>query len=158
MNYKPGDKVIHTKYGLGDVVQMDDKFIQGRSTHCYVVRTREMTIWVPVDEISNLRLRLPCSKSEFKELFGILKSKSEALAEDRYDRKLQLLERMEGGNLASICRVVRDLSSYRKINKMNDNDKSTLEQARNSLLEEWMYVFNLSLPHAQQELDLLLQI
>lgn len=157
MNYKPGDKVIHTKYGLGEVVQMDEKIIQGSSTHCYVVRTQDMTIWVPVDKISDLRLRLPCSKSEFKDLFSILRSKSEPLSDDRYERKMQLLARMEGGNLASICRVVRDLSSYRKIKKMNDNDKFTLEQARDSLLEEWMYVFTISLPHARQELDQLLQ-
>jgi CarD family transcriptional regulator len=157
MNYRPGDKVIHSKYGLGEIVQFDEKIIQGRSTSCYVIRARDMTIWVPVEKISALRLRLPLTKTEFKELFSILKSKSEPLSEDRYERKMQLLGRMECGNLASICKVVRDLSAYRKIKKMNDNDKFTFEQARDSLLEEWMYVFAISLSRARQELDLLMQ-
>ena len=157
MNYQPGDKVIHTKYGLGEVMQMDEKNIQGHSTNCYVVQTQDLTIWVPVEDVSDARLRLPCSEGEFKALFSILQAQGEPLSEDRYERKMQLLARMEDGNLASICGVIRDLSFYRKTRKLNDNDKFTLEQARDSLIEEWTYVFTISQPHARQELDLLLQ-
>lgn len=157
MNYQPGDKVIHTKYGLGEVMKLDKKNIQGNSTNCYVVQTQDLTIWVPVDEISEARLRLPSSENEFQAFFSILQAQGEPLSEDRYERKMQLLARMEDGNLASICSVIRDLSSYRKTKKLNDNDKFTLEQARDSLIEEWMYVFGISLLHAQKELDLLLR-
>ena len=59
MDYHIGDKVIHSNYGLGEIIQMDEKTIHGHQTSCYVVRVRDLTIWVPADNsVEKLRLNI----------------------------------------------------------------------------------------------------
>jgi len=152
MDYQVGDKVIHCNYGLGEIVQMDDKFIHERQMLCYVVRIRDLTIWVTADEPGKSSLRLPTPGSDFENLFAILRSPGEPLPMDRFERKTYLHERMKDGELATICSVIRDLAFYRQEKKLNDYDKSTLERAQSFLLTEWTYSLAVSQLQANNEL------
>jgi RNA polymerase-interacting CarD/CdnL/TRCF family regulator len=152
IDYHVGDKVIHCNFGMGEIVQMDDKFIHERQVLCYVVRIRDLTIWVTADEPGKSSLRLPTPGSEFKNLFAILRSPGEPLPMDRFQRKTHLLERMKDGTLASICSVIRDLAFYRREKKLNDYDKSTLDRAQSFLLTEWVYSLAVSQVQASSEL------
>ena len=152
MDYQVGDKVIHANYGLGEIVQIDEKYIHERQMLCYVVSIRDMTIWVMADEAGKSGLRLPTPGRDFEKLFAILRSPGEPLPVDRFERKTELLDRMKDGKLASICSVIRDLILYRQARKFNDYDKSTLERAKDLLLAEWMYSRSVSLVQAKSEL------
>jgi RNA polymerase-interacting CarD/CdnL/TRCF family regulator len=156
-DYQVGDKIIHSYFGLGEIVKMDEKFIHERQMLCYVVRTRDMTIWVTADDPDTSSIRLPTPESDFANLFAILRSPGNPLPVDRYERKTHLIERMKDGNLTSICSVIRDLAFYRREKKLNDYDKSTLERAQNFLLAEWMYSLSVSLAQANSELNQLLE-
>lgn len=156
MEYQVGDKVIHANYGLGEIIQMDEKFIHERQMLCYVVRTRDLTIWVMADEPGKSGLRTPTPRGEFGKLFAILRSPGEPLPVDRFDRKSCLTERMKDGELTSICSVIRDLANYRREKKLNDYDKSIMERAESFLLMEWMYSLSVSQLQAYSELRELL--
>lgn len=156
MDYHVGDKVIHWNYGLGEIVSIDEKFIHDRQMLCYVVRTRDLTIWVTADEPGKSSIRLPTPGNDFENLFAILRSPGTLLPVDRFERKTCLTERMKDGKLASICSVIRDLVFYRREKKLNDYDKSTLERAKSFLLTEWMYSLAVSQVQANTKLmDLL---
>jgi RNA polymerase-interacting CarD/CdnL/TRCF family regulator len=152
MDYHVGDKVIHRYYGLGEIVQMDEKFIHERQMLCYVVRTRDLSIWVTADEPGKSSIRLPTPGKDFENLFAILRSPGKPLPIDRYERKTYLIERMKDGKLASICSVIRDLVCYRREKKLNEYDKSTLERAQSFLLTEWMYSLSVSQVQANSKL------
>ena len=156
MNFHIGDKVIHWAYGLGEIVQIDEKIIHECSTKCYVVRTSNLLIWVPISDLPQQSLRLPAVPDEFEKLFAILSSPVEELLDDRLLRKNQLMEQMRAGQLASICRVVRDLTQFKRSKKLSDHEKSILEQATNSLLSEWTHSLGVPLNQAHQAMiDLL---
>jgi RNA polymerase-interacting CarD/CdnL/TRCF family regulator len=157
MDYQVGDKVIHANYGLGEIIQMDEKFIHERQMLCYVVRVRDLTIWVKADETGKSGLRLPTPEDDFEKLFSILRSPPEPLPADRYERKSALTERMKDGRLESICGVIRDLAHHQREKKFNDNDKSTMERAQNFLLTEWVYSRSVSYDKANAELRQLLE-
>ncbi len=156
MGFQIGDKVIHWTYGLGEVVHIEEKTIRGQTTNCYVVRTTDLTIWIPIDDLQQQSLRVPTAPDEFNRLFSILTSPSEKLQEDRVLRKDQLMAQMKDGQLASICRVVRDLTHFKRSAKLNDQEKSILERAMNSLLTEWTYSLGMPLSQAQQAMTSLL--
>jgi RNA polymerase-interacting CarD/CdnL/TRCF family regulator len=158
MDYQVGDKVIHRYYGLGEIVQMDEKFIHERQMLCYVVRTRDVTIWVTADEPGKSSIRRPTPRRDFEKLFSILRSPGRPLPVDRFERKNCLTERMKDGKLASICSVIRDLVFYRREKKLNDYDNSTLERAQSFLLMEWVYSLSVSKVQANNELMELLGI
>jgi len=150
MDFHIGDKVIHSTYGMGEIVHIEEKLIHDYPTNCYVVRTNELTIWIPINDLHQNSLRTPTLPDEFKRLFTILTSPGEELPEDRVLRKDQLLANMKNGQLASICQVVRDLTHLKRVKKLNDMEKSILERAMSSLLTEWIYSLGVSQYQAQQ--------
>jgi RNA polymerase-interacting CarD/CdnL/TRCF family regulator len=152
MDFQVGETVIHWNYGLGKIVQIDEKLLSGSPTSCYVVEIRDLTIWIPVAQAGNSTLRLPTSKSDFKKLFAILRSPGKPLPEDRMERRLYMVDKMKERNLATICEVIRDLSLYCVTKKLNENDKTALEHARNLLISEWRQTFSLSQVQVEKEL------
>jgi RNA polymerase-interacting CarD/CdnL/TRCF family regulator len=154
MNFHSGDTVMHWTYGIGQIVNLEERALAGSKTIYYVVQVRDMTVWVPADSKVRSRLRSPTPKPRFQRLLAILSSPSEPLPEDRLERKTRLLELLEDCRPESLCQVIRDLSAYqRQLGKpMNDNDQMILKQSRNTLLGEWGFV--LSITHAQAELEL----
>jgi CarD family transcriptional regulator len=156
MGFSVGDIVIHKRYGLGEVIQMDQKELSGRPRQCYVVRIGDLTMWVPADEPNGGSLRPPTPRNDFENLFAILRSTGEPLSNDRFERKTQLHENMKDGDLAGICRVIRDLTSWGASRKLNIDDRSVLERAQIFLVNEWMLTFSVSQTQAQRELYQLL--
>ena len=150
MAYKIGDTAIHWTYGLGKIVNIEDKLINNQPTTCYVFQTSDLTIWVPVDDSHQHSLRLPTPPDEFERLYDILSSPGEDLDQDRLTRKNQLMTRMKDGQLSSICRVVRDLWHFKRMSKLNDQERSILERAEKSLLTEWTYSLKMPLNKAEQ--------
>lgn len=157
MGFHIGDKVIHWTHGFGEIVHIEEKAIHGHVTSCYVVRTRDLMIWVPFTDLEQHSLRLPVLPEDFERLFAILTSPCEMLLDDRVLRKDQLLAQMRDGQLSSICRVVRDLTNFQRSKKLNEQEKSILERAKNSLLVEWTYSLEIPLNQAQQSMMNLLE-
>ncbi len=150
MSFHVGNKVIHCTHGLGEIVQIEQKTINGHLVDCYVVRINDLMIWIPIDNQQQHSLRLPAQPEEFVELCAILTGPGEPLQEDRIQRKDQLLTQMRDGQLSSLCRVVRDLNQFKRAKKLNDQENSILERATNSLLTEWAHSLGLSQDQAQQ--------
>jgi RNA polymerase-interacting CarD/CdnL/TRCF family regulator len=154
MNFHKGDTVMHWTYGIGQILNLEERALAGSKTIYYEVQVKNMTVWVPADSKVRSRLRTPTSKPRFTRLLAILSSPSELLPADRLERKNHLVALLEDCRPESLCLVIRDLSAYQKqLGKpMNDNDQMILKQSRNTLLGEWGFV--LSIPHAQAEIEM----
>jgi len=155
--YKVGNIVVHWMYGLGEIIQLDEKVLSGHTGKYYVVQIRDLTIWVPLGETGEARLRFLTPARDFKKLFGILASPGEPLSPDRFTRKTQLTDLMNDRTIESICHVIRDLVDYRRTKKINENDKSILNHARSFLLNEWSVVLSVPVLQAEFELTNLLE-
>lgn len=156
MEFQVGDHVIHKNHGIGKIVQLDEKMLSGRATHCYVVQIQDLTVWVPINDKGESNLRLPTPRSEFENLFAILRAPGETLSNDRFERKNQLIEKMNDGKIESICQVVRDLSLHRSSKKLNEHDTSVLERAQDFLLGELKLALSVSTSEAEQKLTQIL--
>ena len=158
MNFQKGETVMHWTYGIGQIVNLEERALSGAKTIYYVVQVRDMTVWVPADSKVGTRLRTPTPKLHFERLLAILSSPSEPLPEDRLERKTRLLELLHDGRPESLCQVIRDLSAYQKqqARPLNDNDQMILKQSRNTLLGEWGFVLSITPAQAEHELHRLL--
>ena len=157
MGFQIGDKVIHCTFGLGEIVNIEEKIVQGHPTNCYVVRITDLTIWVPIDDLQRHSLRVPTLPEEFKKLSAILTNPGETLLEDRVLRKDQLMKQIKDGQLASMCRVVRDLTHFKRTKKLNEQEKYILKRATDSLLTEWIYSLGIPLMQAHLAMTNLLE-
>lgn len=147
--FQVGDQVAHRTYGPGAVIQLDEKRLSGHTDKYYVVETRELTLWVPCNEAGERCLRYLTPAGDFKDLFLVLSSPGKSLPPERYERKKYLIRRLQEGTLKSICRVIRDLASLKRLKKTNENDNVILNRAISFLLDEWSLV--LSVPRSQAE-------
>ena len=152
MNFREGDPVMHWTYGFGEVLKLEERELSGQTTLYYAVQVRDMTVWVPADDNLKNRLRPPTPQARFKRLLAILSAPAEPLPDDRHERKLRVLELLNDGRPESLCRVIRDLSAYRKVRALNDNDQVLLKRSQSVLLGEWGFV--LSVTPAQAELEM----
>jgi RNA polymerase-interacting CarD/CdnL/TRCF family regulator len=148
--------VVHRVYGPGVILQLDEKILHGKTSQYYVLQVRDLTLWVPVNRTEKLPMRSLTPVEDFKQLFRILASKGEPLSNERFERKTELDEKMKKGTLDSICHVIRDLTNYKKINKMNESDQTILGNARSLLLNEWSLVFSIPFHQAERELTAML--
>ncbi len=155
MIFHVGDQVIHWSHGPGEIIQLDEKELSGHTSQYYVVKLRDMMLWVPVEETEHC-LRLPTPANDFPKLFQILACPGEPLSADRLERKTQLTDQMKDGTLESVCLVVRDLTFHKRVKKMNDYDNAILERATDLLLHEWSVALSVSLQQADRKLKELL--
>ncbi len=154
--FQVGDQVVHWVYGLGEIVELDEKVISGEAARYYVLEVNDLTLWVPLTEVGEHHLRFPTPAKDFQKLFNILAGPGEELPPNRHKRKLQLTKRLKEGTLEAICGVVRDLTEYMHSNRTNMNDRSVLERAKNLLLKEWSIAMSIPVRQAERKLSTLL--
>ncbi|MFN2299266.1 MAG: CarD family transcriptional regulator [Anaerolineales bacterium] len=157
MKLQIGDKVIHSAFGFAEIIGIEYKTVAGKKQQFYVVKTKDMLIWVPIHEDSPMKIRLPSSKKELHNCFDILRSAYSPFSTNRNVRKSTILSKMSSGDINALCEIIRDLSFYRMQNKINDSEKSILEKAKSELLDEWGFVFNITNAKARNELNNLLE-
>jgi len=157
MNFHEGDPVMHWTYGLGKVIRLEERDLSGAKALYYAVEIGDMTVWVPADDMLENRLRSPTLKAKFKRLLAILSSPGEPLPDDRYERKILLLEWLKNGRAESLCRVIRSLSVYREqVRPLNDNDQALLKRSQKALIGEWGFALSVTPAQAEFELHRLL--
>jgi CarD family transcriptional regulator len=156
MSFQVGDQIIHSAYGLGTIIQIEEKEISGIIARYYVVKLRDLTVWVPISEEGEHSLRFPIAANDFGHILLILAAPGKPLSEDRFERRTQLTDRIKDGTIESICEVVRDLTQYKRTKKINDYDNATLDRAKNFLLREWSFSLSIPILQAEQELKELL--
>jgi RNA polymerase-interacting CarD/CdnL/TRCF family regulator len=157
MSFDVGETVVHETYGPGLVIEIDQKAIEGKPTECYVVKMDEMTLWVPLQRASSGSLRPLTPAARFEDLFEILRSPGEPLSNDRLERRNNLSVRLKSGTLESICYLIRDLTTLKRTQKMNDHDTIILERSQKFLLAEWEIVLSIPISQAANQLRHLLE-
>ena len=157
MNFHKGDMVMHWTYGIGQIVNLEERVLSGSKLLYYEVHVQDLTVWVPADGKVASRLRSPTSKLRFKRILTILSEPSDPLPEDRLERKTHLQERMKDCSVDSLCQVIRDLFAHQKVQPMDDHDTMVLKQSLETLLGEWEFVLSVTRAQAILELHRLLR-
>ena len=156
MNFREGDSVMHCTYGLGKIIQLEERALYGPTMLYYAVQIGDMTVWVPSDDKLETRLRAPTRGKEFQRLLDILTGPGEPLPSDRHERKELLAEWLKDGRAESLCRVIRSLASYRQVRSLSDNDQNLMKRTQHALIGEWCYSLSVTAAQAEHEMHLLL--
>ena len=156
MNYHIGDQVVHWIYGSGKIIAIEEKRLAGRSRQYYVVKADRTTLWVPVDETGEKNLRLPITHTEFLALLDLFHYSGSQMPNYSYQRRIELVQRMQRRTLVDICLIIRDLASRSRVYRLNGHDCAVLKRAKAFLLDEWERSIGISRGSAQHELESLL--
>jgi len=157
MKFSVGDTVMHRIHGLGQVTGLEEHQILGEKKVYYVVEIRDLHIWVPADELVTSRIRPPTSARAFRRLLTELNGPAESLPDGRRERKAELHTRLTVGTATANCHLIRDLTGRQAARSLNEHDRSTLDQARAMLLQEWVFALEVSESQALDALNKILR-
>jgi RNA polymerase-interacting CarD/CdnL/TRCF family regulator len=157
MNFQEGDAVMHWVYGLGKIIRKEERELFGKNVLYFAVQINDLTVWVPVDDQLDERLRVPTSESGFKKLAAILSTPGEPLPDDRNERRIILNDMLRDGQAESLCRVISSISTFKqKPHSLNDSDQAIMSRARKALLAEWGLALSITPGQAEDQLHRLL--
>jgi len=157
MQFKVGDPVVHPAYGIGRIVEIEEKRFSEKGARLYYkVTLPKRTIWIPVEVHGAGGLRLVTAKNELDHYRNLLKSRPVPLHKNHHRRHLELVSRLKQGSFQVVCEVVRDLTAWGWQKPLGQTDSATLQKTRHSLYQEWATAAGVSTTEAIKEIDSLL--
>ena len=159
MQLKVGDLVVHPTYGVGRIVEIEEKKFSEKGVHLYYkVILPKRTVWIPVEAQEASGLRLVTAKSDLDHYRNLLKSPPVLLDKNHHRRHLELVSRLKQGSFQALCEVVRDLTAWGWRKPLGQTDTATLQKTRQSLYQEWATAAGVSTTEAIKEIDSLLLV
>ena len=153
MKFQIGDWVVHSTHGLGQIMAIEERTLNEVQSLYYMVKVADLTIWVPLDENLESRLRLPNDAAGFLQSISVLSEPAQSLPADYRQRNLQLHDMLKDGGVEAYCKVIRDLTAYRQGHSPSDHDNVLMKHAQNILIGEWSYSLSITPDAAETELN-----
>jgi RNA polymerase-interacting CarD/CdnL/TRCF family regulator len=139
MTYSIGDKIVHAYYGVGQIIDIEDKTLNKKANTYYVVKTKNSTFWLPVDKADNERIRPIASSETFENnVTETLKADPKDMASHHKTRKKRIKDVRLSGEVVPIAKLVRDLT-FRRYTKggLTETENRNLEHLTKRLVSEW---------------------
>ena len=158
MEFRSGDHIVHSDYGVGSIVRLENRQIaENQMREYYVLAFGRMTVWSPVQAGGAAPLRLVTDAQDLDQYRTLLKGRPAPLDNDYKKRRLEINEQLAHGSFQVVCEVVRDLTALGWHRPINDGDATVLQRVRDNLWREWAVSAGLSMPEAVQEVESLLR-
>jgi len=155
--YKKGDWIVHTFYGVGQILGVEKKVIGEDTIKYYKVITKNSTYYIPIDNVNNSRLRPISTEYMLRKAINVIKGESFELPSDHTQRKRLISEKINEGSLVSTAELIRDLYARRMLQKLNDHDENTLNKLINSVVKEWSITQKIREEIAHEKFDSLIK-
>lgn len=157
MQLKIDDLVVHPAFGMGHIVEIEEKPFSEKETCPYykIVRLKH-TMWIRVAAQEATGLRLVTAKSDLDHYRDVLKSPAVDLNANLQQRQLGLVSCLAQGSFQGVCEVMRDLTAWGRHEPLGRADTTTLQKTRDSLSQEWAIAAGVSPTEAIREIDSLL--
>lgn len=158
MQFKIGDTVVHSAYGVGQIVNIEAKQFTAKVVESlyYELATPKCTVWVPVDAIASEGLRILTAQADLAHYAKVLTATPVPLTKDHRKRHLELTAGLKQGSFQVVCEVVRDLTACSWIKPLNWMDTASLRRARETLYQEWAASAGVATPEAMRVIEALL--
>lgn len=138
LRFKIGDWIVHYSYGVGKVVDIVEKVLDGQEETYFKVSTADIEYWLPsekadADHISPIR-----SKKEFDQALKIISKPPDLMTDPPSRHSRMIYERWLDGSLPARAALIRDLHGMNVVKKLNYDEKRAYDKAENFFINEWI--------------------
>ena len=158
LKWKKGDTVIYPQHGACIVLNIKRMKAFGKTSDYLILRTviNEMTLSIPVEQISAVGVRPPVSSSELQDLVSVL-SKADPRVPANWSRRFKNhQEKMKSGDIYECAEVVRNLALRDRQSSLSSAEKAMQIRARRILVSELAVSWNTTMEDAGARVDLVL--
>ncbi len=154
--YSPGDWIVHTNLGIGQVTAIENKTIGNEKTTYYRIEADQMMVWVPIDEPECLRA--VASPAAFAEATAVLQRPSQRMSTAFQIRLARIRKAEANGTPQALARIVRDLwARRRRRGQLSNTEDQAMRKMIDTLLSEWAVSLNMDEHQAKNQFYSLLQ-
>ena len=155
VKWKKGDTVIYPQHGACIVLNLKRMKAFGKTSDYLILRTviNEMTLSIPVEQISAVGVRPPVSSSELQDLVSVL-SKADPRVPANWSRRFKNhQEKLKSGDVYQVAEVVRNLAARDRDSALSAAEKTMYDRARVNLISEIQPALKCTSEEAEAYLD-----
>ena len=138
LKFKIGDWIVHSYYGVGEVVDILEKDLDGHREIFYRVSAAEVEFWLPNAKADAEHIHPIRTKKEFDQAIKILSKPPVLISEPPNRSKRLIYERWLDGSLPARAALLRDLYGRNSTKELSYDEKKTLEKVENFFIDEWV--------------------
>lgn len=138
LRFKIGDWIVHHNYGVGEVVDIVDKVLDGQRETFFKVSTEEIEYWLPSDKADADHIEPIRSVQAFDQAIEILSKPPDLTAAPPSQHKRMIYERWLDGSLPARAALIRDLHGMDNVKQLSYDDKKAYERAEKFFIMEWI--------------------
>ena len=136
MELAEGDWIIHTRYGLGQVMCMEEKELLGERKNYYNVKTEIFNYWLSISSLNSGRVRHVARSSDFSKALDIIASEPAALDENFHNRLQSINDLLAENTIFSKAQLIRDINARNVRKDIHANEKGILETLKGQFVNE----------------------
>jgi len=155
-----GKKVVYPSQGPCLISAVVKKVVDGRPMSFYHLALLDDSgggLFVPIDKVQTLGIRLLLEKSEIPKLLGRLK-KAAGTAKNWKQRAIDNLKLLISGSAFDLAEVVESLTELSEKKALTPRDRQTLDRARKILICEISEVMGETKSAAEEQVDKALNV
>ena len=141
--YAKGDMIVHHLFGVGKIVAIESKDINGVVGEYFKVKTETSTFWFSTEVRDNPRIHPVASKERIQEMIDILRSPPIPFSDDPLEWKTRFQDVQSSGDILEMSGLVRDLNALKRQNKLTYARGQALDAMEIRLLKEWAASLNI---------------
>lgn len=152
-----GDWIVHSRHGLGQITGMDTKELLGDRKVFYVVKTNNITYWLPVAESASERIRPVETPNAFKKALTVAAEEPEPLSENYRRRLAYIKEQSQNSSLLAKIELIRDMHARSVQKDVHINERKILDTMEQQFINEWTSACDINPEDAHAELRVALK-
>jgi len=137
--FQIGDKAVYPGHGVGVIEAIESKHISGKEQTFYILRIIDngMTIMIPREGLSAVRLREVIRKIDVSKVIQILKDRDVTVDNQTWNRRYrEYMEKINTGSIYEIAEVLRDLHLLKAEKELSFGERKIMDMAKNLLVKE----------------------
>jgi CarD family transcriptional regulator len=155
MEFSVGDKVVHPRYGCGQISGLERLDLVEGFERYYVIEIPDqgLTVHIPMSKIEKVGLRPIMSRAKLARVLDTLRGRPRPLSEDYKERQARIREKLKTGGPLRIAEMLRDLTWYERRAHLTEADSALLARGREFLAAEIALVTDTEVTDAKRAID-----
>lgn len=141
-DFAVGDKVVYSAHGVGEITQIEQHAVGGRTIDFYVISLlgQRMSLKVPVDKAASSGLRSVIPQNAVKRIYDLISIRSAdkvgvVIKTSKMKQINNYKQMLNSGNIEDLAVIVRDLYQY-DVAKFSYSNKLIYDSALARLTNE----------------------
>ena len=151
--YERGDWIVHARYGVGQVRDMEKKVLEGAKKEFFRVRTFDSEYWLSVSRTDVEYIRPVTSEYQINKALRMIRKEPKQLPENHTERTKVINEAINDPSLHHKARMIRDLYGKEQESKLNFTEEDALIKMRKQFLDEWSVIKDVDRSILEEKLD-----